>query len=76
VQLFGKRRIVVIELFPAGFEVTNELRGVRDILNFRYYEDVVPQQRTDKRLEEVGAYVKIQSGASKSSPQQRSLSVP
>ena len=72
-QLFGNRRFVGIELCPARFEVIVELRGV---INFRYYEDVVPPQRTDKRLEECGAYVQVQGGASNSSPHPRSLLVP
>jgi hypothetical protein len=65
----------VTELCPAECDVTNGGYGVIDILNFRYYEDVVPRERTDKRLEDCGAYVKVQSGTSKRSLHPRSLSL-
>jgi hypothetical protein len=74
VRVYCDRVYCCEEICLEVFEATIEQYGVRDILNFRCYEDVVSQQRTDKRLEECGTYVKVQSGESKSSPHLRSLS--
>ena len=49
-HLVVNRCIAVTDICPSVFEATNELHGVRDFLNFRYYEDVIPQQRSDKQF--------------------------